>query len=132
MLKVYRTSSVVLLLFNLVGALYGGINLVTHPDGSSIQLSLELLEHTPFDDYLLPGTVLLVVNGLFCGFVVWKVLQNDSNFSKLIIAQGILLTGWIIIQMLLIRTVFFLHFVLGGTGLALIVLGWLQHRFQKK
>jgi hypothetical protein len=37
--------------------------------------------------------------------------------------QGAILCGWIIIQMLLIRTIYFLHFILGGTGLALIILG---------
>ncbi|MDH4058409.1 MAG: hypothetical protein OEU76_06570, partial [Cyclobacteriaceae bacterium] len=113
----FRTSkifSIILLLFNLIGAFYGGMNLILHPDGSSVQLSLELLYHTPFNDFLIPGVILLCANGLFCAFVLLQVLRNRSTFGKLIIAQGIILTGWIVVQMLLIRTIFVLHFVLGG------------------
>jgi hypothetical protein len=131
MFKINKIASIILLLFNLIGAFYGGINLILHPNGSSIQLSLDLLKHTPFNDYLIPGVILLSANGLFCAFVLLKVLKNSRTFGRLIIAQGIILTGWIIIQILLIRTIFILHFILGGVGIFLIILGWFQNNFQK-
>ncbi|MBK8555204.1 MAG: hypothetical protein IPL65_05270 [Lewinellaceae bacterium] len=124
-------ASVVLLLFNLIGAFYGGINLILHPDGSSIALSLALLKYTPFNDYLIPGVILLSTNGIFCTFVLLKVLQSSKNYGRLVLVQGMLLSGWIIVQILLIRTIFFLHFILGGIGICLIALGWMQHTFQK-
>jgi hypothetical protein len=43
-----------------------------------------------------------------------------------VIAQGIVLVGWIAIQIMLIQTIYFLHGILGAVGLALIILGWLQ------
>jgi hypothetical protein len=128
----YRTMSIILLLFNLIGAFYGGINLMLHPDGSSIKLSLDLLQYTPFDNYFIPGVILLSANGLFCAFVLFNVLKNSSTYGRLIIAQGIILTGWIIIQILLIRVIFILHFILGAVGILLIILGWLQNILQKK
>lgn len=132
MIKTIKFTSIILLLFNLIGAFYGGISLILHPDGSLIQLSLDLLKHTPFADYLIPGVILISANGLFCSFVLFKLLINSKIYGKLIIGQGILLTGWIIIQILLIRTTFILHFILGGVGIILIFLGWLQNNFQKK
>lgn len=129
--KIYRIISILLLLLNLFGAIYGGINLILFPDGSSILLSLDLLTHTPFDDYLIPGIILLSVNGIFCAFVLYKFLRNSRNHLSLLIAQGILLAGWIVIQMLMIRTVFFLHFIFGGVGILLIVLGCIQKHSKK-
>lgn len=131
MFRINKITSIILLLFNLIGAFYGGTNLILHPDGSSIQLSLDLLKHTPFNDYLIPGVILLSANGLFCAFVLLKVLKDSRIYGRLVIAQGIILTGWIIIQILLIRTIFFLHFILGGVGILLIILGWLQNNFQE-
>ena len=131
MSKINKISSIILLLFNLIGAFYGGINLILHPSGSSIQLSSDLLKYTPFNDYLIPGVILFSANGLFCVFVLFKVLKNSRTYGRLIIAQGIILTGWIIIQILLIRTIFILHFILGGVGIILIILGRLQSNFQK-
>ena len=80
----------------------------------------------------MPGIILLIANGLFCAFVLLEVLRNKRSYASLIITQGIILTGWIIIQILLIRTVFFLHYILGSVGILLIILGWLQYEFQKK
>lgn len=132
MLRVYKIVSVLLLLFNLLGALYGGINLILYPDGSSIKLSLDLLKHSPFKNYLIPGIILFIANGLFCGFVLFKVLTNSKTYEKLIIAQGLILAGWIIIQIQFIRTIFILHFILGGVGVLLVVLGLLIYRIRMK
>jgi hypothetical protein len=128
----YKTIAAVLLLFNGAGALYGGWNLIVHPDGSSMQLSLDLLEHTPFDNYLMPGIILFVVNGLFSLVVFVILLLNIKSYSLFVAAQGFLLTGWIVIQMILIQTVYFLHTILGSIGLLLIVIGWMLFDLQQK
>jgi hypothetical protein len=129
--KVYKITAVIFLLFNIIGAFYGGINLILYPDGSSIQLSLDLLEHAPFSNFLIPGIILLSANGLFGTFVLLKILKNGRDSGRLLIAQGVILTGWILIQIALIRTIFILHFILGGVGLILILLGWILNRVQK-
>lgn len=116
-----------LLLFNGIGAVFGGGNLILHPDGSSIQLSEEWLKQTPFANYFIPGIILFVANGL-CSFIAFAaLLLNQRNYSWLVIAQGVILSGWIIIQIFLLQTVYFLHIILGSAGIALIILGWIQN-----
>lgn len=132
MRKLYKIFSVLLLAFNMLGAFYGGTSLILYPDGSDIQLDLNFLEHSPFKNYLIPGIILFCVNGLFSAFVLWQVVMNKRHAAKLIIVQGILLTGWILIQIMLIRSVFGLHFIMGGTGLSLIAFGCLQYNGVKK
>ena len=114
-----------LLLFNGTGALYGGWNLITRPDGSSIQLSMNWLEHTPFTDYLLPGIILFISNGLSSFFVLIVLLLKVNKFYWFVMCQGVILTGWILIQMLLIQTVHSLHVILGCVGIGFIIAGLL-------
>lgn len=117
-----------LLLIDGVGAIYGGSNLIVHPDGSSIQLSLDLLKHTPFQNYLIPGIILLVANGLFSVFAFTALVLRIPNYAQLIIMQGVVLTEWILTQMVLIQTVYFLHFILGSIGMALVIIGFLLNK----
>ncbi|MFZ1305169.1 MAG: hypothetical protein WAR80_04965 [Ferruginibacter sp.] len=115
----------VLLLFNGIGALYGGYNLMMYPDGSSIQLTPDWLKHTPFTNYFIPGLVLFIFNGLFSMVAFVALFFNHRINPWLIMAQGAILVGWIVIQMLLLQTVYYLHIILGGTGIALLILGYL-------
>jgi len=115
-----------LLLFNAVGALYGGFQLIKNPAGNSIGLPLILLKHTGFDNYMIPGIILFVFNGLYGIFVSALVLFNASHNALFVIVQGAILSGWIIIQLLLIKTFSSFHIILGGMGLTLIILGYIQ------
>ena len=47
-----------------LGAVGGGLGLILKPSGAILGLPLELLESSPFSTYLVPGIVLLAVNGL--------------------------------------------------------------------
>lgn len=116
------------LIFNGVGAIYGGWNLIVHPDGSSIQLSPHWLETTPFTSYLIPGIILFIANGVFSFVAFAALIFKSPKFPWLVMAQGVILCGWIVIQILLIQTVYYLHFVLGAVGLALIIIGWMIYR----
>lgn len=118
-----KISTLLLLLFNSFGALYGGLNLMLHPDGSSMKMSPDLLEHSPFQNYLIPGIILFVTNGLFSIFIVFAILLRFRSASRLVLVQGVILTGWIFIQILLIQMVIPLHWIMGSVGIALILLG---------
>lgn len=121
-----------LLLFNGIGAIYGGGNLILHPDGSSIQLTMDWLEHTPFKDYLIPGIVLFIANGIFSFIALAAMLLKVNNYAWFIMAEGAILTGWIVIQMLMIQTVYFLHIVMGGVGLALLLVGYVILKYNQE
>lgn len=124
--------AVVLLLINGLGAIYGGTNLVAFPDGSSIGLSLSLLQHSPFENYFVPGIVLLLANGVLSMIAVLAILMGARISALLVVLQGVLLTGWILVQMLLIQTVYFLHVVMGTIGVLLMVIGWLRLVYERR
>jgi hypothetical protein len=119
-----------LLLFTGTGAIFGGYHLMMFPDGSSIQLSPDFLQQTPFDDYRIPGLILFVSIGLFSFFTLACMVFWVKWFPWFVIVQGAILSGWIVIQMIMIREVYYLHWVMGGTGVLLMVFGWVFVRME--
>lgn len=130
-LSVYRSVAMLLLLFNGIGALYGGGSLMLHPDGSGLYMSTTLLSHTPFSDFLIPGIVLFVVNGLFSLMVLLLAATHNKAYEWYITAQGVLLLGWLGVQILLIRTLDIMHVVMGVTGVGLAVCGFMLGRLNR-
>lgn len=114
-------------MLNGIGAIYGGQSLIRYPDGSDLQIPLSYLEHSPFTDFLIPGIILFTANGLFSFFVAAAILLKYKKHALLVLLQGLILMGWIIIQMIMIREINSLHIVMGSTGLLLVVLGWFLH-----
>jgi len=127
-----NVTASILLLFNGIGALYGGLNLMILPDGSSIQLSLRWLEHTPFQDYLIPGIILFIMNGLLSILILGVLLLRVKNYEWLVVIQGVILISWISTQIILIQTINFLHLILGLTGVSMIISGLLLKEIGKK
>ena len=113
-----------MLLFNGIGAIYGGWSLITDPTGDKLQLPLNYLEPTPFRNYLVPGIVLLLVNGFFSFFTLSTIILKNKRASLYIIAQGILLSGWIIVQIILLQMFYApLHGTLLAIGILLTICG---------
>ena len=119
-----KILAVCLLLFNSIAAIFGGGNLIDSPDGSNLGLTLDWLKHAPFHNYLIPGIVLLVANGFFGLFVLALIFIDFKKYSWFIVAQGVVLTGWIVIQVMMVRTVVGLHVVMGLIGVLLMLIGW--------
>jgi hypothetical protein len=124
MKTVFKIFASILLLANGLGAIYGGLNLITYPNGSSIQLSLDYLSRSPFNDYLIPGIILFFANGVLSLLAFVTILSHRKNYPLFIAAQGCILTGWIVIQIVLIHFNFY-NAVFGGVGLLLIFCGWI-------
>jgi hypothetical protein len=123
-MKVLLTITASLLLLSTgIGAIYGGWQLINHPDGSSLQLSLNWLARTPFSDYYIPGIILFIANGVLSLFVFATQYVNYRYFPRLVVFQGAVLTGWIIIQMWLMQTIHILQIALGAVGIALMLVG---------
>lgn len=123
MKKLLSFSAVLLLLFNGIGALYGGGLLIIDPSGAKIQLPLSYLHYSPFSDYLIPGMVLFGANGLLSIATALLVIMQHRYYAHFTVAQGVILCGWLIIQVLMVRNIYYLHYVMGTTGLLLIGLG---------
>lgn len=120
MLKAFRILAIILLLFNGIGALYGGALLIIDPTGAKIKLPLSYLQHSPFTNYLIPGIVLFAANGLLSIFIAGSALARHRLYAQFIVLQGVVLCGWIVIQVLMVRSIYYLHYVMGATGLLLI------------
>lgn len=123
--------AVLLLLFNGTGAVYGGWQLMTSPDGSGLQMTVDYLRYSPFDSFLIPGIVLFIANGLGSFAVLTAMALRYRRAPLLIVAQGMILCGWIVIQIALVHMTYYLHFVMGATGVLLIACGAGLLRLQK-
>ena len=123
-----KALAVLVLCINTVGALYGGWALITDPSGGKLRMPLEFLENSMFKNYLAPGIILFAVNGLFGLIVLFYTFTSRKKYFYWIIAQGIILSGWIVMQMLLLLKFYYLQFVLGTFGLGMIICGFLIAR----
>ncbi len=116
-----------LIFFNSIQAIYGGINFIISPDGSGMGLTPHLLESSPFKNFLIPGWILLVSIGLSSLAVIAAVLMQVKDYYWYIIVQGFVVMVWIAVQIFMLQMISPLHFVIGGVGLSLCIGGiWLR------
>jgi hypothetical protein len=115
--------SLILLAFNAVGALYGGSLLMLDPLGGLIHMPSHWLLHSPFVDYFIPGLILFFVNGVLSLMAAVMTYKKTKYYTYFISWQGVLLTGWIMLQVYFIQTIHPLHVVMGVIGVSLFVLG---------
>jgi hypothetical protein len=121
--------SIVLLIFNSISALWGGIGLIFDPSGDLMQMPLSFLHYTPFTNFLIPGIILLTANGLLSIVVSIITIKRVKHYPYWIIAQGVVLAVWLSVQIIMLR-VFFppLHLPYYLTAMGLIISGGLLTR----
>jgi len=112
-----------------LGALAGGFMLVKDPSGGALGLPTSLLEGSPFQDYLIPGIFLLVVNGLGSMIGAGLSFARRRSAQETAMALGAILVGWIVIQVVIISSFHWLHllyFILGvlELGMGLYIRRW--------
>jgi hypothetical protein len=115
-----RTAIAFLVLLG-IGALAGGVALVSRPDGSVMQFDVALLAGSPFADFLVPG---LVLGGLFGvgSFVVAALGMRRSRLAPfLAFAIGCAQMIWIVVELAIIRELSFLHPTMFAVGLVIAV-----------
>ncbi len=119
-----------------VGAVPSGFLLVIAPDGHLMQMPLSMLEHSPFSDFLIPGLILLILLGIYplvVAYSLWKRPRwrwpdainpfRATHWSwAAALAAGAILIIWIIVEMIMLRTVVFLHALCLGWGVAIVLL----------
>jgi hypothetical protein len=120
-----------------LGAVAGGLALILKPDGSNLGLPLEWLRGSPFSNYLIPGLVLLVVNGL--GSLAGGVASffRYRYAGEIAVALGAFLMMWIVAQVWWIGLSHWLqplYFGFGGVelGLGLLLQGTFGQRYNAK
>ena len=129
-----RILAVCLLLFLGFGGIYGAFMLISDPSGGKFEWSLDLLNGTPFNSFLILGIVLLIVNGLFPIFVAVITVLKKSYAQTLILFQGVLVIIWLSVQLLL-NPNFFLpetHYPSYSIGILLLIIGLVLSRQNKQ
>jgi len=115
-----------------LGALGGGFMLVIDPSGSALGVPLNLLEGSPFSDFLIPGIFLLAVNGVGSMIGAGFSFTRRRYTQEIAIVLGAILVAWIVIQVIIILSFSWLHvlyFILGVVELG-IGLYIRRHRFK--
>ncbi len=114
----------ILQLFIGLGAVGGGLTLVLEPNGSMLGVPLDMLDRTPFADFLIPGIVLLTVNGFgsIAGSVFSFKLAHYA--AEIALALGAFLVAWITIQVYWIQSIHWLHSLYFCIGILELALGW--------
>ena len=114
----------ILILFQALSGIAGGIGLVSDPSGESIGIPVSWLDGSPFSDYMIPGLILLFVLGVFPLIVFYGLLKKFrySWSGSLLIAFGLII--WIGVEILIIgyQAKPPLQLIYGSLGLILLIL----------
>ena len=81
-----------------LGAIGGGLGLILEPSGANLGIPLEALENSPFSTYLVPGIVLLTVNGLGSLVGAAASYARYPYAGHIAVALGLFLIAWITLQ----------------------------------
>ena len=93
---------IVLELFLGIGALLGGGALLLAPDGHLLSMPTSMLAGTPFTDYLIPGAILFGVVGVGALVAAAITFLRLSAAPLAAIAIGVVLVGWIVVEMVML------------------------------
>jgi hypothetical protein len=104
------------------GAIPVGLGFVVRPDGALVGMPRSVLAGSPFTDFLIPGLLLAVgVGGSTLTAAVF-VARGVRRASRVSLAAGALVVGWIAVLVWLIGFVSALQPLVCGLGLAMIAL----------
>jgi hypothetical protein len=107
-----------------VAAIASGISMINSPDGVTINLQTYLLDNTPFKNFLIPGILLtFFVGGVNLVAFFINIFKKQNRFSWAI-AGGIVITGWVITEMVLTGFVHGLHFIYLAMGVVVILISY--------
>ncbi|MBK8659622.1 MAG: hypothetical protein IPN22_12310 [Bacteroidetes bacterium] len=126
--NLFRWLSVVLLLLNAAGAIPAGVLYIADPSGGKMGTTTALLQHSPFSNFLIPGIVLFLANGV-CSLVALGLLISKHKAGAVaVLLQGAILCGWIAIQVYMLRMIDALHIIMFTVGVLLILSGVVMYR----
>ena len=113
-----------LISFIAVTSVLSGLLMISNPDGGILNLPLVLLNGTPFKNFLIPGILLTTIVGGVNLLAVFHNIQRHDNHYNWAIAGGIMISGWIIGQMIIIQAAHWMHFLFLGVGILIILLAY--------
>jgi hypothetical protein len=118
-----KTLLFILICFVALTAFSCGLIMVSNPGEKVLGLALDVLNPTPFKNFMVPGIFLTLVGTVNLTAAFFN-LQRSANRYNWAIAGGVMITGWIIVQMILIQTLYWLQFIYLGAGLLIILIAY--------
>ena len=82
-----------------------------------------LLQYSPFRSYLVPGIILLIANGLFSVWALWLTVSRRPGYGWWVIVQGVVLLGWLIVEVAMLRLMVWPHCLYGAVAMVLVISG---------
>lgn len=132
-MKTLNTIGIILLIITCLNALAAGFSMIAEPTGKDLGMTVEtILQHSPFHSFLIPGIILFSTIGLGIIITLIAFLKKWKNYNLVVLAQGAIITGWIVIQVIFLRQFNWMHAVIGSIGLYTIVWGYMLTRLRKK
>lgn len=127
---------IIIMALEALGAIFGGVSLMTDPSGESIHLPITLLEGTIFNSYIIPGVVLFLLLGFFPLFLIfplilkpnWPIIDGLNIYKgyhwawTYTIYTAIMLIIWINVQMMILGTGSIIQGAFGLVGVLILIL----------
>ena len=120
----------ILLAFVAFTACICGVIMIGDPQGHILNIPLFLLKTTPFKDFFIPGCILLAT-GIVNTIAAYGVLLRNRYLFISSFLAGIVICGWIIVQMIMIQFLFGLQFLYLGIGIVIMTLSFFLTRKEK-
>ena len=87
------------------------------PSGGRMQLPESFIKNSPFSNYYFPGMILFLALGLMSLIVSVSVISDWQSCRILVGVQGLTILGWIIVQIAMLKVIFWLQFIYIGIGM---------------
>lgn len=125
-MKTLKIIANILLILTGINAIAAGYSFITDPTGSGLGITVDYLKHAPFSNFLIPGIVLFAAVGLGALFTAYVSLTGRKFWPIMFLGYGAVLSGWIVIQYIMLQAFHPLQAVFFSIGLYLTVVGRLH------
>ena len=115
--------AIVTLIFLGLSGVIGAITLIVNPGDEPWSMPQSLLQYSPFRSYLVPGIILLIANGLFSVWALWLTVSRRPGYGWWVIVQGVVLLGWLIVEVAMLRLMVWPHCLYGAVAMVLVISG---------
>jgi hypothetical protein len=100
-----------------------GLIMISNPDGRAMGLDLILLKETPFNNFIIPGIFLSSV-GVVNLIAVFFNIKRHNNRYNWALAGGVMIFGWIVVQMILIQMFYWIQFLYLVIGILIVLVAY--------